>query len=480
MSLAGNTQGHVLTIGADGTSIHVNDSNVPMAAEWNGGASDAATVAANWRCRNFNGVELPGALPCFRTTNVVFNGDCDLRSWGTPVFAEGVAIDLKGHTLTVADLSDDGFMNAVVTNSVDGTTAELHVDVADGKTATNSTASILGNVKVVKSGLGTWRAAKNSQTYSGGTLILEGVLVNGFVDARNYQLGAVGSVITVSTNGANRGVFDIKGMYAQNSVCAAYKLVMNGGLVQNTGADVSQGNGQFFDVRLTADSEFSHTYDWGFFDGPTEYAVTLDLGGHTLKVAIGINGRTFHLVNCTVKNGFIDITSGGWFQVGKSATETQYLGEIVATNVDFRIASAMKIYAPLSVRDYEQVYGSNNNEGTNVFSVCGTFKPASHNYFYGCTMQNGSTIDLSSRTDALPLVSSFTKGDHTLKFAAGTIHVKLGERNVTRNTRLISWTSKPSGIASTRFTSAEGERSRRFSARADGLYLSGGTMIIVR
>ena len=95
-------------------------------------------------------------------------------------------------------------------------------------------------------------------------------------------------------------------------------------------------------------------------------------------------------------------------------------------------------------------------------------------------MQNGSTIDLSSRTGALPLVSSFTKGDNTLKFAAGTIHVKLGERNVTRNTCLISWSSKPSGIASTRFVNAEGERSRRFSARADGLYLSGGTMIIVR
>ena len=482
VSLAGNTQGHVLTIGADGVTIHVNDSNVAMAAEWNGGANDLADVAANWRCRNFDGVELPGALPCFRTTNVVFNGDCDLRGWGTPVFADGAYLDLKGHTLKVADLSDDGFMNAVVTNSVDDATAELQVEVADGKTATNATVSILGNVKVVKTGLGTWRAAKKDQTYSGGTLILEGVLENGIVDARNYTLGAVGSTIAVSTNGANRGVFDIKGMYAQNSVCAAYRLVMNGGLVQNTGSNAGQLNGQFFDIRLTADSEFSQTYDWGMFDGATEDATLLDLGGHTLKVAIGTNGRTFHLVNAELKNGFIDVTSGGWFQTGLSG-HVPYLKEIVATNVDFRIASAMKIYAPLSVRDYEQVYGSNNNDGTGVFSVYGTFKPAAHNYFYGVTMMNGSMIDLSQRTSALPAVSSFTKGKNDLDFAEdAVVAVKLGEWNVPPRSKIISWSvdAKPTNVGTVRFVSGDEGRTRYFSKRSDGLYLSGGLVIIVR
>ena len=151
------------------------------------------------------------------------------------------------------------------------------------------------------------------------------------------------------------------------------------------------------------------------------------------------------------------------------------------TNADFRVGSAMKILGPISVRDYEQVYGANNNDGTAAFNVHGTFKPAAgHNYFYGCTMQNGSTIDLSSRTGALPLVSSFTKGDNTLKFAAGTIHVKLGERNVTRDTCLISWSSKPSGIVSTRFASAEGERRRSFIKKEDGLYVAGGFMLLVR
>ena len=179
-------------------------------------------------------------------------------------------------------------------------------------------------------------------------------------------------------------------------------------------------------------------------------------------------------VNGSVKNGMVNITSGGWLKTRSGYTVT-------ATNADFRVGSAMRILGPMSVRDYEPAYGSDYNDGTAAFNVYGTFKPAAvHNYFYGCTMQNGSTIDISSRTDALPLVSSFTNGDKTLKFAAGTIHVKLGERTITRNTCLISWSSEPSGIASTRFVNAEGERSRCFSARADGLYLSGGTVIIVR
>ena len=480
VSLTGNTAGHILTISDDGKTIHVNDPTVPTVAEWNATVSDDVTVAANWLCRNAEGTVLPNTtLPCFRTTNVTLNADCDLRAWGTPVFEDGVKIDLKGHVLKVADLSDDNYRNAVVTNSNAGTTAELRVEVADGTTATNSTVSILGDIRLVKWGLGTWTASKTHQTYSGGTTIKEGVLAGGVVDARNYHLGAQGSTITVSTNAANKGVFDLNGMYAQNSVCAAYRLVMDGGLVQNSGAAVSMTNGQFFDIRLTADSDFSHAADWGIFDGDTQYDVALDLGGHTLNVAIG-NSKCFHIVNCTVKNGLVNITSGGWFQTGISGN-AKYNNEIVATNADFRVGSAMRFYAPISVRNYEQVYGSNFNTGNAAFKVYGTFKPAAHNYFYGCTMQNGSTIDLSSRTDALPLVSSFTQGDNTLKFAAGTIHVKLGERTVTPDTCLISWSAKPDGIASTRFMNATGDRKRRFVKRDDGLYVvKGGFAVTVR
>ena len=484
VSLTGNTAGHVLTIGTDGLSIHVNDPSIALSAEWNGGANDSVTVAANWLCRNANGETLPNtALPCVHTTNVVLNGDCDLRAWGTPVFADGVRIDLNGHVLRVASLADADFANAVITNSNAGALAELRVDVASGTRMVNSSVSILGGVKLVKEGLGTYVAAKTQQTYSGGTTILEGVLENVVLDARNYQLGAAGSTITVSTNGANRGVFDIKGLYAQNLGCATYVLVMDGGLVQNTGSDVSLLNGQFFDVRLMADSEFDVSLNWGMFDSAT----TLDLGGHTLKVAIGVNGKIFHVVNGELKNGFIDVTVGGWFQTGVSGYPNLCL-ENVATNVDFRIASAMRILAPLSVRDYEPAYGYDANDGTGVFSVHGTFKPAAHDYFYGVTLMDGSAIDLSQRTSALPLTSLFSGGKKTIDFAANAkVTVDLsGRADVAALAKsgdyVVTWTETTAPGADVTFRlDAATVATYTLKADATGLRLGrGGFMLIVR
>jgi len=487
VSLTGNTAGHVLTIGTDGLSIHVNDPSIALSAEWNGGMNDSATVAANWLCRNVNGEDLPNTtLPCFRTTNVVLNGDCDLRAWGTPVFADGVRIDLNGHVLRVASLADADFANAVITNSNAGALAELRVDVASGMTTTNLSVAINGNLKLVKEGLGTYVAAKTQQTYSGGTTILEGVLENAVLDARNYQLGAAGSTITVSTNGANRGVFDIKGLYAQNLGCAAYILVMNGGLVQNTGSDVAQDNGQFFDVRLTEDSEFSATSNWGLFSSREARATAIDLGGHALKVAIGAN-KILHVVNSELKNGFIDVTSGGWFQTGINGDANACL-ENVATNVDFRIGSALKIYAPLSMRDYEPAYGYDANDGTGVFSVHGTFKPAAHDYFYGVTLMDGSTIDLSQRTSALPLTSSFTEGKKTIDFAANAkVTVDLsGRADVSALAKnrdyVVTWTESTAPGADVTFR-LDAATAAKYTLKADatGLRLGrGGFMLIVR
>jgi len=426
-------------------------------------------------------------LPCVHTTNVVLNGDCDLRSWGTPVFADGVRIDLNGHVLRVASLADDYFANAVIMNSNAGALAELRVDVASGTRMVNSSVSILGGVKLVKEGLGTYVAAKTQQTYSGGTTILEGVLENVVLDARNYQLGAAGSTITVSTNGANRGVFDIKGLYAQNRGYAAYILVMNGGLVQNTGSNVAQDNGQFFDVRLTADSEFSATSNWGLFSAREARATAIDLGGHALKVAIGGNGKIFHVVNSELKNGCIDVTSGGYFQTGVNGYPNSCL-ENVATNVDFRIASAMRILAPLSVRNYEPAYGYDANEGTGAFSVHGTFKPAAHDYFYGVTLMDGSTIDLSQRTSALPLTSLFSGGRKTIDFAANAkVTVDLsGRADVAALAKsgdyVVTWTEATAPGADVTFR-LDAATAAKYTLKADatGLRLGrGGFMLIVR
>ena len=469
VSLVGwEERGHVLTVTEN--AIHVNSPDVAAVAVWTAAQDTNVENPANWSCRNFNGEPVANVIPEVSTTSVTFNADCDLRALGRVAFADGVAFDLNGHAVKIAGLAAQGYPLASVTNSDANATAELRMDVANGLTITNATVVLGGKMNFVKDGAGTFVAAKARQTYVGVNEVTNGVLEVEYAlrHSGNYLFGAKGNSFLVRTG----TTFKMNGMYAQAD--AVYKFVLDGGRLLGSYEDVSEGNGQIHLIELTKDSTFEPTTNCGLVPGGSFTSTELDLGGHTLTVPIGTNGRIFYLFNTTVKNGMVNITSGGWLQTKSGKTVT-------ATNADFRVGSAMKILGPISVRDYEQVYGANNNDGTAAFNVHGTFKPAAdHNYFYGCTMQNGSTIDLSSRTGALPLVSSFTKGDNTLKFAAGTIHVKLGERSVTRNTCLISWSSKPSGIASTRFVNAEGEHSRRFSARADGLYLSGGTMIIVR
>ena len=126
-------------------------------------------------------------------------------------------------------------------------------------------------------------------------------------------------------------------------------------------------------------------------------------------------------------------------------------------------------------------YNFNNNSGTAALNVYGAFKPSEHDYFYGCTMQDGSTIDLSSRTNALPRVSAFTAGDHTLKFATNaTVRVKLGGRKVSRNEPIVSWATAPENLAGLKFVS--GDENRRFSIvkKDDGLYIHTGLVIFVR
>jgi hypothetical protein len=263
-------------------------------------------------------------------------------------------------------------------------------------------------------------------------------------------------------------------MYAQAN--AEYRFVLDGGRLLGSYEDVPDTYGQIHLIELTKDSTFEPSTNCGLVPGGTFGSTTLDLGGHKLAVPIG-NGRIFFLYNTTVKNGMVDVTSGGWLQTKSGCTVT-------ATNVDFRVRSALRLDGPISVRGYEPEYSDSNcNEGAAAFNVHGTFKPAAgHNCFYGVTMQDGSTIDLSNPSRALPLprVSAFKKGDNTLKFASGTIRVKLGERKVTSKTCLISWSSKPDGIDAVRFVNADGERPRRFTACPDGLYSSGGLVLIVR
>ena len=222
-----------------------------------------------------------------------------------------------------------------------------------------------------------------------------------------------------------------------------YQVALDGGTARNTGADVGNGTAQIGSVIVTAEgSRFEAQNNIGLINYGFRQS-QLDLRGHTLTVDIA-SGKSFWLYNTVVNDGTLDVTGAGLLDIDKTG--------IIATNASFRIGVALNVKVPVSVRDYMALYPSGNGTGTAALNVYGTFKPSAHNYFYGPTMQDGSTIDLSARTSSLPSVSDSWDGDRTLKFASGaTVTIDVGDRAATlaRGTRLVSWSAMPAGVTFT-------------------------------
>ena len=222
-----------------------------------------------------------------------------------------------------------------------------------------------------------------------------------------------------------------------------YQVALDGGTVRNSGADLGASTAQIDTIIVTTEgSRFEVGNNIGLI-GYGYRQSQLDLGGHTLTVDIA-SGKSFWFDNAVVNDGTLDVTGAGLLDIDKTG--------IIATNASFRIGVALNVKVPVSVRDYMALYPSGNGTGTAALKVYGTFKPSAHNYYYGPTMQDGSTIDLSARTSSLPLVSDSWDGDRTLKFASGaTVTIDVGDRAATlaRGTRLMSWSAIPAGVTFT-------------------------------
>ncbi len=394
----------------------------------------------------------------------------------------GVTIDVKGRRLKLPNSVVGGTRAFTVTSSVDG--GELLVDVASG-TVDNTAMSLAGALKLVKQGAGTLAATKTGQTNTGGVEILEG-MVRGA--AASAPFGAAGSEVVVSTNGTQIGVMEMNG---RADIYAAYTFVMNGGRVQNTASDIGSDRPQLKTMRLTADSHITATHNMGL-TAATEEEVSLDLGGHALHVNVG-NRKYFFLRMKEIKNGTIDVLSGGWTRFGIEGTFHEGDSHIVATNVDVIIRSALEVFAPVDVRGYEAQYYSNYDVGAYRFNVFGRFKPSAHNCFHACELQDGSVLDLTSRTNACPVASAFTTaiadGGPSLKFASGAnVTVNLAGRTDLRalrksaDPRIVAWTAGTAPDASVKFKLDDSTR-MRYALRRDesGLSLiAGGLMVIVK
>jgi hypothetical protein len=252
-------------------------------------------------------------------------------------------------------------------------------------------------------------------------------------------------------------------------------FVMNGGTFQNaSGTDVGSGTAQLKHMFVTSDSALNLRNNYGFIGNGYSRTV-LDLGGHTLKVDLNTDGKLFFLYNTEVKNGVLDVISGGWLETGKDG--------VVATSATIRCAAAMRASSSVSVGNYTAYRASSrHNDGSAVFKVYDTFTPMT-DVFYGCQMQDGSTIDLSGRENAWHTTTASdgnAKGSTTVTFAdeaaiTVNLHGREGLFALARspNPFVVTWNEVPANFAGLKFEPDARSRKAGFKLVADAKMVPG-------
>ena len=495
--------GGSVELSQDGTQMLLApDASVVLSAVWTGlGDRSDVSDPLNWTCYNYAGTVLDGEIPGEATTITVsgettFNyptnqvgrlvyhtltigpsislaADCDWRGFGAAIpYSASPTIDLQGRKLYVCD----GAAAVTVTDTSTGTSGEYHLDLPSDTTV--SALNMTGNVRFVKEGTGNMTLNYSTiPSYSGGTEIRGGTITTTQNATDSHQFGAAGTEIVVKS-GATLYPYGSswksgKKTYYNEIWLSVYKLVLDGGKLY-TWWGVDERGVNFGNTELKSDSVIN-IYTGGRFVLWT--GNTAELNGHKLTLTgsgemvfgpeVNLKGGTIESQNCTVK--LSDGPSGSTSLVNAQDTE-------------FIVEGPLNLGGnTLNASNYVARYSGSSNTGTGAFNVFGTFKPSEHDMFYGVTMQDGSMIDLSERTTSLPLVSSFTSGDHTLKFADNaTVYLYFGDAKFNGKTPVISWGAKPANIETVKFESADPNCKRSFVCKDDGLYMIGGFMLIVK
>ena len=346
------------------------------------------------------------------------------------------------------------------------------VNVPSGKTVENTDVTLSGGLRLVKEGAGKLVVSKAAQTYSGGSEVAKGTIKCGAAAAGLF--GVEGTEISIVTN----GIFDISGIRASGvNALGKYAFTLNGGTLANSVGITGSSNYQSpMRLALSSDSSFDISAH-GFLGTETAGIVgEFDLGGYTLSGAIA-NGQYFRINNMTLENGA--------FKVEEATTGRLFIGYgegVVATNVDFTLNCPVIVRTgcAFKVRDYESLGGAANGTSQyGVMEVHGAFKPTS-DYFYGCTLMDGATLDLSTRSTMLNALSASTGGLTNLAFAANaTINIHLGTRKTSGSVPLLSWTAetKPANIDTVNFVRADEGRRYSLVVKENGLYACSGLII---
>ena len=445
-------------------------------ATWTGAANDGVGAnPQNWECSN-NGVVVAGQLPnaTYLIQSCTLDRDCDWSGLGTAYLADGAVIEMNGHALTLPIASGFG----TVQNSATGDAKDLTLLVPSNWI--NTEVSFSGNLRLVKTGAGTFTSSK-AQTYTGGSVVVAGTAQPPTRTAAtdlthtwdNFKAFGTGE-ITVNSG----GTFDVRGQYGYRNI-----ITLNGGTWMSTGSTgVDTTRNDFSGVWRLTDDSFINVPTTGFVIGnPGDL---LDLDGHTLTVSVA-SEKYFNTKFSYAGNPGTVILEGAGCGISLYANSITW-----ATNVDFRISAKINfnVNSQFHMHDYIPLNTDRtiHTESGSKLCVYGTFKPnTANNYFLSPEMQDNTEIDLSGMSGPWSTTSegSDLVDCKYVTFVNGArVDIKLGSRNVSADEAIVTWdsTSKPTNLSSLTFKGVFNDRIVTLSKRDDGLYMPRGLVIIVK
>lgn len=353
---------------------------------------------------------------------------------------------------------------------------ELHLDLAADTTITKVLFG--GGVKIVKGGSMTLTMSRNGPYTAGnfgGIEVAAGTLKPG-VAGTNQVFGIRGGEVVVGS-GATLDMND-------QTAFGDARITLNGGTIQQQKTAGAYNNLLYLTnvvkhLRLEADSTFAvNTSTFGIWS-VNDDAATLDLNGKTLTVTGSSKWArpVFSGLKAT-RAGTIHATASSRGLIFYGTDSDLSKATIVAeTNIRVQDGVTLMVgdYVCNATANTDSAATGSWDNGNGAIKVIGTFAPNT-DYYHGCELQNGATLDLSERATPMPLESPSVSPraadcQYKVSFADGaTIRIALDGRAVPANKPLVSWTTAPDNLSTLDFVSGDVGASRRFVIKEDGVY----------
>jgi hypothetical protein len=495
------------------SDVCVASDSTPVRATYVGAGADPLDFAdaANWICINAYGATLDGAVPTeetavtvagetsFAVTNGAAMFACaslrfvdatptNVMNWSGIDFSKVTSdsvVDLKGHTLLLADERSAALGSFTVTDTSAESPGTLRVSVASGEVLSNGSVTLTGVLRLRKEGEGVFSAVKAGQTYAGGTEVVAGTVRVGSSGLAHFGTGAV--VVPAGT------AYDVYG-FADSSV----SVVLSGGKITNTGANATLPSV----LTLTEDSSVEFAVLPENHDMTISPGAVWNLGGKRLSVMMDGYDPDLNVKDVTISNGTFSVAVKTYKGETKGYVQIYKLRGVDGLDLDLGntyLRLATTGVANSQVRNFT---ANTPNEANAVFShstnrmqIHGVFTPQTERGF-NMTMMDGSTLDLARWTGTF---GCEFKNSHYNNSASGTIcslafdtaatvTVNLAERDglstfaKSESPYVMTWSAKPADTVV--FVLDDATRARGFSTEVcdQGLRLLAppGLMIIVK